>query len=144
MQCPGKAQRTAKNANLVEQSGVQGIIHRHDARVGVSAGGRQAGVPGLLDVHNVDLRGCCGAWGWCNVTCTVPEVWEMQPGAACVALVREKVLGVPGWRSTSRALISVGSPHCSNGDGSIFSVRGYCTMPAGWQYCLDSGIYTVS
>ena len=71
---PWKSLKNSKNADLVEQGGVEGIIHRHDARVGVSGGGRQAGVPGLLDVHNVDLRGCCGAWCWCKVTCTVPQV----------------------------------------------------------------------
>ena len=71
---PWKAKRTAKNTDLVEQGGVEGVVHRHDAGVGVSGGGRQAGVAGLLDVYNVDLRGCCGAWCWRKVTCTVPEV----------------------------------------------------------------------
>lgn len=74
LQCPEKAERTAKNTDLIEQGGIEGVVHRHDAGVGVSGGGRQAGVAGLLDVHNVDLRGCCGPGCWRKATCTVPEV----------------------------------------------------------------------
>lgn len=90
LQCPEKAGRAAENTDLVKQGGVEGIVHRHDAGVGVSGGGRQAGIAGLLDVHNVDLRGCCGARCWRKATCTEPEVQAMQPGAACVVLMRER------------------------------------------------------
>ena len=66
------------------------------------------------------------------------------PGVGATQLRIANMQELQAGGAEAELLTSVGTQDCSNEDGSMFPVREYCTMPAGWHYSIDSGIDTVS